>query len=121
MANDNTENGGVPIQIKITIPGNAGTGATLRSLCIAGGYEPVEECTMEIWKYAPGVDPGVDRGAFVVASTRRGSAIASTDFTTHGKPIAAGESYYVPSTRGLDNYVRGTTASTVDALVTIVQ
>ena len=121
MGNHNTENGGIPEQVKITIPGNGGNGATLRSLCIASGIEPAGECTMEIWKFAPGVDPGVDRGAFVVASSRRGAAVAPTDFTDHGKPIAAGESYYVPSTRGLDNYVRGTTASTVDALVTIVQ
>ena len=121
MGNPNSENGVEPLQVKITIPDNTGTGASIRDLLALGGFAAPERCSIEISKMAPGVSDTTERGAFVVASRRRGAAIASTDFTTHGRPVPAGEAYYAASDKSLDGYVRSTTAATVDALVIILE
>lgn len=47
-----------------------------------------------------------DRGAFMVADPRPGAEITETDYTVHGEPVFAGESYTSPSVGDLDSYFR---------------
>jgi len=52
-----------------------------------------------------------DRAAFVIASPRPGAAIQSSDYTTHGQPVATGEDYTSPSAGDLDSYVKAASDS----------
>ena len=63
----------------------------------------------------------VQRPAFLVATPRSGVAIASTDFSTHGRYIAAGQVYYDPCTNDTTlTYVMATGASTIVALAVVL-
>ena len=120
MGHQNTELGGVPIQIAISIPANnanGGLGATIRSLVDTASFRTPADTSMKISANQPGVTADVTRAAFTVASPLPGAAIATADFTANGQTISDGVEYYEPTQRTLDMYVRSTTASAVPALV----
>lgn len=88
-------------RFQATIP-NAATGAKISALL------PVPEAGVEYLGFKIlGIGPdGVQRPLIQVASPRPGSAIAATDFTTHGQGVVAGADYYEPADADLDSYVR---------------
>lgn len=88
-------------RFQATIP-NSATGAQVRSLV------PTPEAGVEYLGFKIlGVDPtGVQRALIQVASPRPGSAIAASDFTTHGQAVVTGADYYEPADLDLDSYVR---------------
>ena len=123
-----TEMGGLPIHWAISIPGNAadaghgaGLGATLRELLTAAGAKVSSRPqTVAILESVPGLTPGTIRPGFVVASPRvAGTDPVASDFSTHGHPVAAGDSWYEPSRNSIDLYVRSLTASPVVALAVV--
>ncbi|MEX5523386.1 hypothetical protein, partial [Bacillus cereus] len=88
----------------------------LITLLKAAAGENVPIGSLIICAKAPGVDPGVDRGAVVVASPRPGATSAvATDFTTHGCPSPAGEEIYFPSLQVTELYVRAAGGAPVQA------
>lgn len=121
--NLHSENGGMPLQIAITIPGsgdNGGCGASLRSLLEGAGADlGGANISLVISDVQPGLDPDAERAGIVFASPRRGVPIASSDFTDHGRPVAAGAPWYDPARRSIDLYVRSLSTSPVPALAII--
>lgn len=110
-----------PIIVAISIPANTTTtGATIESLVktALGGGIPRAFLQIVIDKNQPAVS--TDRAAFLVASTRPGTAIAATDFTTHGRYVEAGEELNIPAEQAHLLSVRSATASAVPALATIL-
>jgi hypothetical protein len=112
----------IPFPIAVTIPANTGTGATLRSLIVAAGNVP--DPGKDIWsaKILGLLPDGTQRGALQITSPRAptGTAIAATDYTTHGRCIPAGVPVDEPSAFDLDSYVRAKdSASTITAIVLI--
>ena len=104
------------MRVAITIPDNTGTGNTFRALALAAGATLPIECTFSIDKNIPGV-AGTARAAFVVATPRPATAIATTDFTTHGQFIASGANYDSTQSGDIENYVRANAGSTITALL----
>ena len=105
----------------ITIPDNTGNGSTILALLQAQGFQGSRCHGVIIRPYVPGVS-GAQRAAFVAACPRvTGGTIASTDFTTHGDYVAAGEAYYTPADAdSSDTYVRSASGSTVSALAIVL-
>lgn len=120
MTNQNSENGGTPLRVSITIPGNATVGGTsIATLSADAGCPIPNGASLRISGNAPGVAIA-SRGSFVVASPRPGqTACVDTDFTTHGEAIPSGADFYDPSTKSGQSFVRSTTSSTVSALLVI--
>ena len=105
---------------QVTIPSNAGTGATLLSLIQAAGYPGPAACAIKVT--AKALDATTDRAAFLVASPRTPSAaVVAADFTTHGQPVPAGVEYAEPSdTDAAASKVRSLTAGTITAQAVVV-
>ncbi len=106
----------------ITIPDNTGTGSTLLALLQAAGYTGDRVSAVMLSGYQAG-SGGTQRAAFVAANARvgTGTAIATTDFTTHGEYIAAGSPYYMPAEDDASlTYVRSASGSTVPAVATVL-
>lgn len=106
----------------ITIPDNTGNGSTILSLLQAAGFTGDRVSAVMISGYQAGAG-GTQRAAFVSANARvgTGTAIASSDFTTHGEYVAAGAPYYYPAEDDASlTYVRSATGSTVAAVATVL-
>ncbi len=112
----------------ITIPDNTGTGNTLAALLKAAGMPDYVQGQRPAVIY---LDPklagvsGTDRPAMLVTMPRIDaagalSAIAGTDFTTHGRLVAAGVEWYEPANLALNAYVRSNSASSISALARVL-
>jgi hypothetical protein len=110
--------GNPPDRVAITIPTNAGTGTRLADLLAAAGY--LGPAPLAIILDAKQPNSASDRAAVVLASPRRGAAIAAADFTTNGQYVAAGVSHYLASDQDAQSYARSADGNTVSALAIVL-
>ena len=108
---------------RITIPGNTGTGDTIRNLCVSAGMPsnvPAFACFV-----LPELSDGTIRAAFVVAHGRLAvdgtrSAVVASDFTTHGEFVSSGRIFEPLSIDDINASVRSSDGSTVAAIVRVL-
>lgn len=106
-----------PKYYRINIPDNTGTGDTILNLLKSAGMAG------DLARFIMLVDnlsDGSARSAVVLASPRDGAAIATTDFSTHGRYVAEGVQWYAPSDRAGNVYIRSASSSSVYAIVAVI-
>lgn len=98
-------------RVAVTVPAAGGTIASLISSVVGDG-----EIVLAV-KILGKLVNGGDRVALTVASPRLGSAITSTDYTTHGQYVAAGVDYYEPADQDVQSYVKAASDSAATVVV----
>lgn len=90
---------------QITIPISSDVGTTVGTLFAAANLPPAPKAFTILATLPDGVTA---RGAFIIASRRPGQlAFAATDYTTHGRHVAAGVEYQsAPGDRDWDSAIR---------------
>lgn len=114
---ESTQLGTSPKYYRITVPDNTGTGDTILNLLKSAGM------ASDLARFVMIVDnlsDGSARAAVVIASPRDGAAITGTDFSTHGRYVAEGVQWYAPSDKAGNVYIRSYSASSVYAIVAVI-
>jgi hypothetical protein len=108
--------------VAITIPGNGTTtGTQLMALIAAGDATLDTKSICGVIILAKQANSATDRAAFAWATGRGNgaTAIAATDFTTHGAVSPAGADWYIPSDTSDMVYLRSLDASAVPAVAVV--